>query len=43
MKNVYVYFGSQSGVMIKNGSTGITKTCYVDYGSCSKVTIKKGF
>ena len=31
MKNNYVNFGSRSDVMIKNGTTEITKNYYVDY------------
>ena len=38
-KNVYVDFGSQSEVMIKNGSTDIIGNYYCDYGTRTKVTI----
>ena len=41
IKHVCVDYQSQSEAMIKNGITDITKNCYVDYGSRTKVPIKK--
>ena len=42
MINVHVDFVSQSlpDVMINNGSIDISRNCYVDYGSRTKVPIK---